>query len=579
MRPACLCPRNATVGFARGVLLFCLLSIVPPALGAHDRSDILADVRRLAEAGAPALALARLEAAMPDRSRDPAEWLRWEKTRVGLLRRLGRTEAVLEADRRWGRSLDPGTGAWLRTQGIYALLEAHRPRAARRLAREALWRMHEADGTVRRRWREAILEAWLAEGRLEEARITLQRLEQDYPAAAAQWSGLHARLLLRLGAAEAAWRRLHAAGRDETPLGLLAALRSGHRTPQAVLARVKALQADDPAPEVRAALGRVRAEALQRLGDRLAALQALEETARNQTARTPEPFRVTGEALWRAYLGAGKRLGNRLQLLQGRDADWYFAATERMEREPLQARALLAVLAETATDLHHRRLAHDYFSRMLVDRDPSGRLLRLLYLDAARFPRPEDIPVPARRRLVAVALDVRDVRLASRLAAGLPAPPGDDAKQAFRWDLLRARVLILGGRVAEGTALLREVLHRRPPDGPQALDRLLQVVFDLQEIGEHARALSLFSEIARLPLDARHRRELWYWIGESRAALGRHREAAVAYLTSAAWQDPHAMDPWAQTARYHAAQELEQAGFLGDAVRVLRGLAGATRDP
>ena len=43
--------------------------------------------------------------------------------------------------------------------------------------------------------------------------------------------------------------------------------------------------------------------------------------------------------------------------------------------------------------------------------------------------------------------------------------------------------------------------------------------------------------------------------------------------------DPFAMDPWAQTARYRAAQELAGAGMLGDAKRQYSMLLNATADP
>jgi hypothetical protein len=42
---------------------------------------------------------------------------------------------------------------------------------------------------------------------------------------------------------------------------------------------------------------------------------------------------------------------------------------------------------------------------------------------------------------------------------------------------------------------------------------------------------------------------------------------------------PFTLDPWAQTARYQAAQMLGRAGYIEDARQLYQGLLNATRDP
>ena len=61
-------------------------------------------------------------------------------------------------------------------------------------------------------------------------------------------------------------------------------------------------------------------------------------------------------------------------------------------------------------------------------------------------------------------------------------------------------------------------------------------------------------------------------------AMEKYDEAAYLYLKSATLQDPMAMDPWAQTARYHAAKMLAEAGLVEDARQIYSSLLRATRD-
>jgi tetratricopeptide (TPR) repeat protein len=67
-------------------------------------------------------------------------------------------------------------------------------------------------------------------------------------------------------------------------------------------------------------------------------------------------------------------------------------------------------------------------------------------------------------------------------------------------------------------------------------------------------------------------------MADSLQALEKYDEAAYLYLKSATLQDPMAMDPWAQTGRYHAAKALAEAGLVEDARQIYSSLLRATRD-
>jgi tetratricopeptide (TPR) repeat protein len=112
----------------------------------------------------------------------------------------------------------------------------------------------------------------------------------------------------------------------------------------------------------------------------------------------------------------------------------------------------------------------------------------------------------------------------------------------------------------------------------QQLDQVLQVVFDLQTADAHEDALQLFEMLLKYTSDTKKKRELYYWMAESRTALKQYAEAARLYLKSAMLIGEDAMDPWAQTARYQAGVALSRAGMLQDARTLFSNLLRVTKD-
>ena len=104
------------------------------------------------------------------------------------------------------------------------------------------------------------------------------------------------------------------------------------------------------------------------------------------------------------------------------------------------------------------------------------------------------------------------------------------------------------------------------------------MVFDLQTVKQHDKALLLFGALLEKPLSVQQRRELLFWMADSLQELQRYDDAAYLYLKSATLADPTAMDPWAQTARYRAAKSLVDAGLVEDARQIYSLLLRATKD-
>ena len=73
-------------------------------------------------------------------------------------------------------------------------------------------------------------------------------------------------------------------------------------------------------------------------------------------------------------------------------------------------------------------------------------------------------------------------------------------------------------------------------------------------------------------------REILYWIADSYRGLEQYHQAALLYLQSAMLPAPTSMDPWAQTARFNAAESLQLAGLVDDARRIYQELLKVTQD-
>jgi tetratricopeptide (TPR) repeat protein len=204
-------------------------------------------------------------------------------------------------------------------------------------------------------------------------------------------------------------------------------------------------------------------------------------------------------------------------------------------------------------------------------------LLENLFNHSETFSNARDIPAGIRFQLVDLALKSADIEEATRLMSGLNSvPPGTSR---LDWQLRQSRVLILGGRYDEGNEVLQGLIGEYTEPNPEATDRILQVLFDVQTVGLHAEAIEHFERLLRLDIEARRRREILFWIADSYRGLEKYEQAALLYLQSAMLPSPEAMDPWAQTARFNAAESLQLAGLVDDARRIYQGLLDVTEDP
>ncbi|MGD8827093.1 MAG: hypothetical protein PVG21_00215, partial [Gammaproteobacteria bacterium] len=474
--------------------------------------------------------------------------------------------------------ISPGFQRWAETQRAEALLKLDDSDAALSVLRGLLWADGEQIGDDQlNHWRQLVIRAYLAGQDMGDAETAVQRFRQDYPDQAGDWPELQARIYLHRDQPLAASQVLEKAGiAANQPIRLLADFKSASRTAGEIFkTAIHRAVTKDINDSLRRHYWAVAALAAEGMGNTVARISALEHALALKPLGPQDDglFAVNANQLWEAYKQYGQQLGNDLQLVVGSDQAWFVAASNRFDTEPVKARALFAVVAMDSFNAEHRAVADWQLASLLNQEKDGGTILEHLYLDSKRFARPEAIPAQVRYILVEHVLDIPDIPLASRLMTGLDTPPPKADPRA--WQLRRARVLILGGRYDEGVKALGELFAR--PD-KLVVDRVEQVLFDLQTVGRHEDALRFFGLLLQLDLPDQRRREILYWMGDSCAALKRYTQAAEFYLHSATLTDPFSMDQWAQTARYQAAQALASAGLLADARHIYQGLLGATRD-
>jgi hypothetical protein len=548
----------------------------PPAFDASSLNELT----QLARAGAPHLALRRMDAEQPGADQDMAAWSSWEQERLQILANQGLYPALIARVSALPAAADPVFRRFALAMQAEAQLQLNDADAARATLRELLWSTPEAPRAQWAHWRQLVIRSYVLEDRNEDARLALLRYRQDFGDDEAQMRWLNAQVMLQGGHADAAYELLKD---DNSPQGRFlrdsARLKLMPQQAAKVAEAAQELATQSDRPMLQGAAWGLAAQAAGESGQPLKRIEFLEKALSLPVDQQFNRGVISYDAdqLWEAYFAAGKRIGNDEQKLLGNDEDWYFPATEAIDKDPLRARILFSVLAEYGSNPERRAVAHEYLVGQLDDLPNGKQLTRRLYLESARYADAGSLPSVIRYRLIDEALESGDLETASRLMAGLAQPPAGSDR--VEWDLRRARVAIYTGDTEAGVGLLQQLLKSDGNEwNEQRVDRLLQVIFDLQTVKQHEQALVLFAGLLDKPLAAQQHRELLFWMADSLQALERYDDAAYLYLKSATLVDPTAMDPWAQTARYRAAQSLVDAGLVEDARQIYSLLLRASKD-
>ena len=557
-------------------LLLLLLLLAPlPQAAAVSVDDIL----NMARMGGADLAVRMLEERQQKLEPTDDEWMRLERERLEI-HRQGEDWAAIT---RRVAALPDGLPGRLRNEAFTLKAEAwlrrHDGAAARRVLRTLLWDPEIDAGDVdTARWRRMVIRSYLADRNYPDADITIQRYRHDYGGDEPELRRWQGRVLLNAGRPADAIELLTGLEHAEARLLLLRArLAAREAEPAAILAEAREFAAQgDLQPLLSRDGWLVSAQAAARASEPEQLIAGWEQAlARSFNQPAPETMFTPPVNPWQAYLTLGTTLGNEAGLVIGEDAGW-FARVEARAGEVQHQRALLAVVAWRSPDAAASQRAHRMFIDSFGDDDAAVYTVNALYREAP-LPAGETPPAWVYHHLVDALLDRGEIGAASGLARHLEQPP--EGGDRVEWDMRRARVLVLAGDVPAGAEVLAQLLDEVAEVPSVSLDRLMQVLFDMQALGYHERSLALFEAVLDLGVSRRQRREIMFWKAESYSELDEHEEAARHYLISAVLDDPAGGSQWAQAARFHAAEALVEAGMLADAARMYRQLLRTADDP
>lgn len=241
----------------------------------------------------------------------------------------------------------------------------------------------------------------------------------------------------------------------------------------------------------------------------------------------------------------------------------------------LHRRALGIFLNRESNDSEESPMSYEWLVNNCAE-DSSDFLLSVFFGEEGLLEKFQNLDDGVLILLVDRALRQSDVTLAANLQSKIDSPPPGINIDA--WTLRSARIQVLGGKPAIGASQLAAWFSTVDQLSLGSLDRAMQIVFDLQFLGEHEIAIQLFKQMAHLIRTEEQKKELFYWMAQSWAGLGDYPRAAVYYLESASLTGESDL-LWRQSALYKAGQSLEDAEYYSDAKKVYKMLLGNSSDP
>ncbi len=532
---------------------------------ADERLDLL---RMISAAGAPGLTLKMLDQAQPKVDEDLYEWILWEQERLAILAQWKQWDRLLVRTEGLPNDIPNQFKQQAATYQARAFLELGQTETARQVLRQQLWQATAGESEDYETWRRQIIESYIEDGRIEDARVAMLRFDQDFNSTDLAWLLLRARVLIESGRYEQTILILRDQDAWQAKLTSMLASFKLKQIDKAELWQQVKKRSENKAvsAEERAtiwALGYFSTEQMSPV-DRVVALESLFRGG----VRSPlQLFQIPVDLLWQAYLEYAELVGNRSELLLGADEKWLELAAKGSKATPVKSRSLFAMLILRSADSEITNRAATGYMETFAEVDEAERnLLENLFNRSEIFSNARKIPPGIRYQLVDLALKSTDIEEATRLMSGLNTFPAGTSR--FDWQLRQSRVLILGGRYAEGNQVLQNLISEYREIKPESTDRILQVLFDLQTVNLHTEAIAHFNQLLRLEIEPKQRREILFWIGDSYRGLEQFEQAALLYLQSAMLPAPDSMDPWAQSARFSAAENLQKSGLVDDARRI-----------
>jgi hypothetical protein len=328
-------------GVKRILLLVLGLVVCHPAM-ADERLDLL---KNISAAGAPLLTLEMLDQAQPGIDQDLYEWILWEQERFAILAKWRQWDQLLIRIESLPIDIPEQFRQQAATFKARAFLELGQRASARRVLREELWQERAQQSAEYQTWRRLVIESYIDDARIEDARIAMLRFDQDFDSTELSWLLIRARVSIESGRYETAIRILQ--GRDEWQARLtavLASFRLGQVDKEELWSQVRkrgavaTLDADERSSLW--ALGYFAAQQISPV-ERVVALESLFRSGPQSSLKL---FQIPVDRLWEAYIEYAELVGNRAELLLGADEQWLQLAATNSEASPVKARALYALL-------------------------------------------------------------------------------------------------------------------------------------------------------------------------------------------------------------------------------------------
>lgn len=586
---------NSSKKFSSLLVIFRQIIVAYMLAGISSASaNDLNEVKTLIDLNVPELALAMIDRHQPDVQDNQPQWLRWERQRFELYKLLDDHQRLNDRINNLPSKLPAAFYHWTLIQGIKSHLDQSKAAAARSLSRNLLWGQYGKLEPARlNEVRRLIIISYLIEGLSNDAYQAIESYRTDqkkhgpHRSSTGQgsrdsrvWSLLYAQVLIIDGRPERASKILaDLSGDDIDPLKLLVELILKQKTPDQIVSqgnkKKKKLGKHRPALF---AYWAVIAQASKVKNDYKSQLWALEKilSVEKKDNLFGNLYSARADDLWQAYLGYGNSVKQKLAPDINEQKLFDHAKSFKVEKM-FATRSLFAYLAFNADDKSIRNKAHKAFVSTLYLNKLGHRVVNRLYLDSERFVKIDMIPAVVRHMMIGKALKKSDIQLASSLLEGLVNVP--DGINSLDWRLRQARVHILAGKFQQGMQVLLSLFQEVDKLSNKQVDRLLQVLFDLQAVGKHRTVFPLFETVMKRTQDKARKREILYWMADSMSSLEEFDEAARYYLKSAGLIEPESMDLWAQSARFQAGEALARAGLVLDAKGVFQGLLKVTSDP
>ncbi|NOR51644.1 MAG: hypothetical protein GQ470_03405 [Gammaproteobacteria bacterium] len=578
--------------------LFCFLilfTVVAP-LSANPLS--VESYRRLADSGAPQLALDGLRERAPNIDSNPAEWANWQRAELHILAKQQWWQQLLDQIEGYPETAPFEFIDEIQKIRIEGLLELDRFQEARQLLVKQIWGVvepepepesepepepdHAQGNSKLKLWRELIVKSYISEGRSDDAYISMQHFRHDYGIEDENTTLLLIQTLLASNfpkIAEGVIDKLPIS-EEKRLLKQLVRLRQGIGVRSIQFASREKLQQKGLTPFQYSMLWGMVAEAAEFRTDDALRVTALEAFLRERRSKKIDLlFNLDAQQLWNAYDGYAQRVANRQQLLLGDDSAWMESAHKAGMMYPVHRRSIYAYLARHALLKQRRIAAEEQFVALLKKLNKGDGLITSLYASKSGGGKRDDSELG--QQVLSVLLDNalrdRDLERASELISHIDSP--EEGKGLFVWSLRKAKIFLLANSYVQSVEVIERLINDLPNTTEKNRDRLIQLIFDLQTAHRDVAAVRLLTSIDSQIIDPKLHRELLYWIADSNMALEQYRLAAQGYLESAMVPGIHTMDPWAQTARYQAAKALLKAELKGDARAIYAQLLKHTKNP